>query len=399
MAGEDKVGAPPGGGIDLRLHAALLVHSMGIQAVVALLKVTTSYRALEIGLPVVWLGLISATFALLPIFIAVFVGRFIDRGNDAAAAWIGSGLVAVACSGFAMLPASPYFLLLTNAVLGIGHLFLMASHQMICFRSAGPDSRELAFGNYLVAAGLGQALGPLLVGWIGGSARIPPTHLLFLLAFAGSLGALALAFVLRPAPGRGQQTGMAAPVPVAELLRTPGLLTLLAASIITITAQDLLVIYLPLLGTERAIDVSNIGLLLTSRSIASVIARLGYAPMIRAVGRVPLTVSSMSLGAATFLALAIPLPLWAMYLVIVVMGLALGIASTLSITSVVDVAPPQARGTVMSMRISGNRIGQVLLPFLAGLIAAATGAAGVLALIGASLAASGGAVYLIRKKE
>jgi hypothetical protein len=51
----------------------------------------------------------------------------------------------------------------------------------------------------------------------------------------------------------------------------------------------------------------------------------------------------------------------------------------------------------MSMRISGNRIGQVVLPLLAGVVAAAAGAAGVLVLIGLGLAASGAAVRYVPK--
>ena len=71
-------------------------------------------------------------------------------------------------------------------------------------------------------------------------------------------------------------------------------------------------------------------------------------------------------GGLAFAALAAPLPLWAMYLAMAVMGLALGIATTLSVTTVVDRTPAAARGTANSLRIMGNRLGQVSLPFGAG---------------------------------
>jgi hypothetical protein len=44
--------------------------------------------------------------------------------------------------------------------------------------------------------------------------------------------------------------------------------------------------------------------------------------------------------------------------------------------------------------MTGNRIGQIVFPALAGLLAAATGVAGVLLALGAGLAASGMAVAL-----
>ena len=58
-----------------------------MQTVTALVRVTISYRAVELGLSIVWLGLIAATFAIFPILIAVQVGRLIDRGYDTRTAW------------------------------------------------------------------------------------------------------------------------------------------------------------------------------------------------------------------------------------------------------------------------------------------------------------------------
>jgi hypothetical protein len=81
-----------------------------------------------------------------------------------------------------------------------------------------------------------------------------------------------------------------------------------------------------------------------------------------------------------------------------VLGFALGIATTLSVTTVIDRTPAGARGTANSLRIMGNRIGQVGLPFGVSLVAAATGAAGILAIIALSLAASALAVHLSRPR-
>ena len=105
FAGPGRRGRRRTSDIDYRLLAPLLMTSVTIQAVNAIVRVTTSYRAIELHLPVVWIGVISAVFAILPIFLAVWVGRYMDRGNDAQAAWIGSGLLVVACAGFRFSPA------------------------------------------------------------------------------------------------------------------------------------------------------------------------------------------------------------------------------------------------------------------------------------------------------
>src|SRR3954466_9912508 len=90
--------------IDYSVLGPLLFHSFSIQLIIALLRVTISYRIIELELPVIWLGLVSGAFALLPALLAVQVGRFIDRGNDARAAWIGSTLITSAAMAFWLWP-------------------------------------------------------------------------------------------------------------------------------------------------------------------------------------------------------------------------------------------------------------------------------------------------------
>ncbi|MEA3026568.1 MAG: hypothetical protein QOF91_1853, partial [Alphaproteobacteria bacterium] len=65
-----------------RFVTFLLATAFFEQVTTSLVRVTTSYRALELGLSVVWLGIITAAFAILPLICAVSIGRFIDRGND-----------------------------------------------------------------------------------------------------------------------------------------------------------------------------------------------------------------------------------------------------------------------------------------------------------------------------
>jgi predicted MFS family arabinose efflux permease len=385
--------------VDYRLLVPLLMNSAIIQAVYAIARVTTSYRAIELHLPVVWLGIISATFAILPIFLAVWVGRFLDRGNDAPAAWIGAVLMVAACAGFRFSAGSVTTLLLFMALLGISHLFMMAAQQMLCIRCAGPRGRDGVFGNYLVASAVGQGLGPYVIAWSGGSVMLPPTGQLFGIALAISFASLVTAAAIRPAPKLLPHERHKQLVPVRTLIRQSGLMAVLTASVITITSQDLLTIYLPLLGADNNINVRDIGTLLTVRSIASLLSRMCYVRILRLVARQPLTLASMLGAGIGFVCLALPIPLSAMYAAMTVMGFSLGIATTLSLTNVVDLASPAAMGTVMSLRITGNRIGQVAVPFLASLIAAATGVGGIFVIIALSLAASGAAVHLSRQER
>jgi MFS family permease len=380
--------------IDHRLLIPFLLHSVLVQTLILVIRITTSYRTIELDLPLLWLGITATGFAIIPAVTSLPVGRWIDRGNDAQACWLGAALILVSCIGFWGWSGSGMHLLLLSVLLGFGHMFCMAGHQMLAVRAGGRRSRETVIGYYMVAASVGQGLGPLVVGWFGGSAAVAPAQELFAIGLLAAAASMVVALFIRPLPPRARRSGPAKPVPIGELLRMRGFPALLVSSVVTITALDLLVIYLPVLGTERQIDSNNIGLLLTARSVAALLARTFYSRMIFAIGRNALTLASMLASAVAFLMLALALPLPSMYAVVIALGLAMGIASTLTISSVIHLAPSHACGTALTLRMTGNRIGQVVFPALAGLLAAATGVAGIMLALGVGLAASGMAAAL-----
>jgi MFS family permease len=343
---------------------------------------------------VLWLGIIATGFAIIPAFTALQVGRWIDRGNDARAIWLGSALVFIACIGFWAWPQSAMHLVAYSVLLGFGHMFCMAGHQMLAVRSGGARSRENVLGYYMVAASVGQGFGPFVVGWLGGSGAVPPTGHLFTIGLFASAASVLVALLVRPNRMVARSHDPGDFVPVGQLIKLHGFAAVMVSSVVTVTSIDLLVIYLPALGAERHIDSNNIGLLLTMRSVAALVSRVFYARAIFAIGRTPLTLASMLGSAAAFLVLALPLSLPAMYAVLVVLGFAMGIASTLTISGVVHLAPAEATGTALTLRMTGNRVGQIVFPALAGLVAAATGVGGILLALGLGLAASGVAVAM-----
>ena len=294
-------------------------------------------------------------------------------------------------TGFAVWP-TPAGLLLFSTVMGFGHIMLMASQQMICVRAAGPKSLEAVFGNFMVVTAIGQGVGPYIVGWMGGSAPIPPTQSLFVVAACCAAAALLFSLVMKPARNASAAKDESDVVPIAQILRIPGLVPVIVAGVILVAASDTVVVYIPLLGAERRIDVHDIGLLLTVRAGASMLARLFYARMVAAFGRWPLMIAGTFVCALSYAAIAAPIPLWAMHIAIAAMGFSFGLATTLSITIVVDMTTVSARGTTNSLRIMSNRIGQFVMPFGAGLIAAAAGLGGLFLILAAAIATAAGSM-------
>jgi len=381
-----------------RFVIPLLLTAFFEQTVVQLVRVTTSYRTVELGLDVYWVGIITSFFAVLPMVFAVKIGRFIDRGNDARTAWIGGSLLVLACVGFALWQSLPALLIFT-ALLGIAHLMLVISQQVLCARHGGQGAVDRMVGNYMVANAVGQGFGSGIVGWVGGAAHIPPTTTLYAIGLGFSILSCAFGFLLRSGPPRPPKPEGEKLLPVREIAKLPGLKLIFFVSVVTVAAQDLIVVYLPALGAERHISVDIIGTLLAIRAAASMASRFVYAWLGQFLGRWRLMAISTSASAAFYALLAVPMPVILMGVVVALASFALSNAITVSIATLLATTDDATRGTANSIRMMGNRVGQMVIPFMAGLIAAASGVAGIFLIIGASLGASGVAAQLSRRER
>jgi MFS family permease len=366
--------------------------------VISVVRVTTSYRAIELGLSAAWIGIITAAFAILPVFLALKVGRSIDRGNDLKMIWAGTALLVAACLGMALFP-SIHALLFFTAALGTGHLLLSIGLQVLCAQQPGPGVMERMLGNYMIATAVGQGVGPAVVGWVGGSAAIPPTQPLFWIGLAMAALAFLSSLLLRSSYTPAPHVEGSRPMPVRDIVRSPGFAIVWSVSVVAVVAQDLIVVYLPLMGTERNIAVDVIGSLLAVRAFAAVVSRLFFAKLSMMLGSSKLMIASTVAGALAFAALAAPISLPLMYASIAVLGAALGVAVTTAISGLLGLVDSEVRGTANSLRTGGTRLGQVIIPFLAGVLATAMGVASVFLVLGASLAMAATAVQFTRAKS
>ncbi len=73
----------------------------------------------------------------------------------------------------------------------------------------------------------------------------------------------------------------------------------------------------------------------------------------------------------------------------VLLGLGLGVGQPLTMSWLAEMAPAGLRGRAMSLRLTGNRLGQVLIPSTVGFLAAGVGSAGVLYATAGALALAG----------
>jgi MFS family permease len=386
-------------GGDRGWFTTLLVMATLLQAATAVARPMASYRALEIGMDPGCLGLVAAAFAVAPVVFALSIGRRIDRWG-AFVFLLGSTILMVVSSiGLALVATTPLALLLLIALLGLSQLVFVVADQTLVGSRTPSTAYDTRFGSLSFVASLGQLIGPAAAGIVASDGTPAGTTRALLLGAALCVAAIPLAILLwRRDPGPAVPVPSVRPVApgILSILRMPGMGPAMLASLTVLATMDVMTVYLPALGEERGLSVATVGALLAVRAGASMTSRLLMGRLIRFVGRDRLLIGSLGVAAVAVIALPfLPLPL--AFVAMAVAGMTLGIGQPMTMSWVAARATEAARGTAMSLRLLGNRVGQVVIPLAAGSVAAVAGTAGVLAAAGLTVAFS--AVIVAGRRE
>lgn len=275
--------------------------------------------------------------------------------------------------------------------MGLGHLSFVIGAQSIVARQSAPQDQDRNFGHFTIGASLGQLVGPIAAGALIGGSDMAGTSALALLV-AGAVAAVSFVslWCIEHRDRPKSRTGRGDRVPVHRILRTRGVPAGIFISLAVLSATDILTAYLPVVGEHRGIAPSVIGLLLSLRAAATIACRLVMTPMLRLLGRAALLTTTCLLGALLCAGIALPVPVWGLAVILALLGFCLGVGQPLSMTTVVQAAPDEARSTALALRLTGNRLGQVAAPAAAGLVAGVAGVAAPFVMLGALLLIASG---------
>ena len=375
------------GGASLRWLWLLITSAILCQFALNLARPLISYKVLALGGDAITIGLTSASYALVPVGMALWLGRIGDRMVSLRPLVVVGTIVLAA--GPLLLAVSPSLLHVgvASAVLGLGHLCFTIAGQSAIARFVSLDRMDAAFGWFTAAFSLGQMGGPLLAGIAMGTAssvsaatRLSDANTALLVASVISLAAVPFGFGAAVRKERRTTHETAARPPSAlSILGIRAVRINIVASLALLTTTDILVAFLPLLGEELGVAPAVVGVLLAIRAAASISSRLMLSVLLRRWRRTTLVMASLA-GAALTLA---PLP-WIFSLpvlagaMLAVGGFFLGLGQPITMTLVTQAVPAASRGAALALRLLGNRVGQVTLPAAAGLLAAPLGPGGAI---------------------
>ena len=358
----------------------LLLSSTLTQATIYVLRPMITYRAIELDANAAQVGLIAALYALFPVILALQFGSWVGKLGEAK--FIIYGTVAMMATSFALVLANSLVTLgIATAAAGLAHLACMVGGQSMVALRAPRESYDKYFGFYTFSASVGHLIGPVIASIVAGSDGTLPksTSNAFLLATV--LTILALVPVIRWRNERptvvGKENSEGTFRAAINLAKRPGIMAAIYISLAISSVADVLVVFLPLFGTENNFSPYAIGAILAIRAGTTMLSRLFLGRLSDRFSTFQLLWWSTIISLVCCVAMAFahtPVTLGA---IVFIAGFSLGVGQPLTMSLVSQKTESSERALAVSARLMGNRFGQFLVPAAAGTIAAASGAGAV----------------------
>lgn len=358
-----------------------------LQAVYHGVRVLVSYRVLALGGDAVTIGVVTALFSLAPLLVAVRIGRAVDRRH--AAAVLRTGVVLTSLGVLVIAVSDDLIVLgLGNVILGFGQILVTVAAQGFITLLSPPGELDRGFAGLTLGVSIGQAVGVPLVGLIAAGSSdggVVETTLALTVMGVVSLAAIPFAWPIRERPQAAESPSKGDRQSVFSMISTTGMRPAVFSSLIVLASVDVVVAYLPVLGHEFGFSVLLVSLLLTARTAASIVSRAFLPWLLTRVPRQKLLISATLCSALpTALLPFVPHPVW-MALLLVVAGFFWGIGQPLTMTWVAGLVTAANRAAALSLRLTGNRLGQVLIPLAAGAAAGVAGTSSIFVVTGGLL--------------
>ena len=371
---------------------ALLINVALAQASIYVMRPMITYRALENGASGYQIGLIASIYALVPLVIAVQMGRWVGRIGEIP-------LLLAGCISFIALGISFAFLnnifaiAAATALAGVAHLSNVAASQAMVASRSPHELQDQNFGYFSFSTSMGHTFGPMLGGIIAGSSGVLPRSSTSAFVFASILALLAIVpFFLFKGLNEvrsKEERDAAGSIKARDVIKRPGIKPAIWTSLAVASTNDVLVVILPLVGTELGISPVVIGAILSLRSAAAMISRFSLGRLTKRFGSATVMNFSIFVSAIFLFSSAYASTAVTLGVVMAVIGFLLGIGQPLTMSIVSKKTPIEERAMAISIRLFGNRLGQFLVPLGAGALAAPFGGGAVFVGLAALIASAG----------
>ncbi|MCR8844000.1 MFS transporter [Paenibacillus sp. SC116] len=367
----------------IRIYAIIF----GMETMLYMTRPVISLLGTQLGASTFDIGMLTASYAFLPVIFAIYLGKMTDRIGDKIPNIAGVIGMMVGLSLPYVWP-SLTALYISQMIIGIARIMVTISLQNMVGRIASPAQRDQYYGWFSMSVALGGVFGPVLGGYIAHNTSY--VHTFFISVLVGIIPFLLCWFIptqmgerslpsLNHAKTNRPDTSTGGSF---SLLRSSTLRKALLSSALVLYSRDIFVAYFPLLGAEWGMSDIGIGWIIAIQSMAMVAVRLFLSPLTKRYSREVVLIGSILTAGIAFMLVPLTSPFILMAIISAAMGLGLGCGQPLSMTTIFNASPPDRTGEVLGLRLMSNRLSQMIAPLFFGFIGASAGIASVFYLSG-----------------
>jgi len=347
-------------------------------------RVLLTLYAIKLGAQPVAIGMLAASFSLIPILFSWISGRWSDRFGSR---WLLLFGIAGSSSGMLL----PYFvpglaaIFAAGALTGLSMTFCNVSLQNLVGQLSAPESRTRDFSNYTLAGSFSAFIGPLIAGFAIDHTGYDRTCIIVMAIAMVPMSLLVLCGGRLP---RG--SGETRPAEnIWHALKMPGVWPVLAASSVAQVAGDFFQFYMPVYAHDAGLSPSAIGVVLAAYSAATFVARIFLPGLILKSGEQRVLAYSFVLSAVALVLVPFFHSATLLALTSFLIGLGMGCAAPITMMLMYTRSAQGRSGEAMGLRLTVDNLTRLVSPLLFGLLASGIGLAAVFWLNALMLGAGG----------
>jgi MFS family permease len=342
-------------------HVLIIV--FGFQVALNLTRPIMTLYASEMGSSTFEIGILTAAFAFFPLIFAIQAGKIADKIGDRLPVLI--GLIGIAIGMiFPYLFPKMWALYASQFIVGLSNVFIAVSLQNVLGNAANNENRDHYFSMFGMAVASGQLIGPVIGGYISEHYSYSSA---FLTAFFIGLAPIILTSRI-PVILKKESAKKISIKSSIDLLKEPILRKALISSALVLYSRDIFVAYFPLFAKQYGISNSSIGWIIAIQGLAMIIIRYILPTLSRILGREKVLWTSIIIAGTSFLLLPFTTHVVILGLLSCFMGFGLGCGQPISMTTTYNASPKNRTGEVLGLRLSTNRLSQLIAPVFFGII-------------------------------
>lgn len=344
---------------------------------------TVSLFAIEVGMSPAEIGVLFATYSVVPLFITVPAGYYMDRNGTRGVLYLSLVMTAVGLALPWLMPGRG-MLYASQLVSGCGFTFHILAAQKTAGDHPDPLMRERRIAIFSQGVAIGGFAGPFYTGLVGEHFGLDWAMLLA--APLPLLGLLLLPLIRTPAPREAPPSSGKRGNPLRVLGYNPYMGRAFLISSLVLLGKDFYLAYFPVFADGRGISTIWIGIIIGIHNGGAVIMRFFQMRLVKRFGKSTVIIASIMISGVFFILLPFGVGIATLTLMSLAMGMGLGLGQPLSISTTVNLSPPDKTGEVLGFRLTLNRLTQFVTPIGFAGIVTISGISGAFVVVGLVLA-------------